>query len=250
LVGDVTRVAYAPDINDGTAGVQNWLGAHAGASFDIWLHEAGPVGFFATYNQLFGNPFAFTVDPLWPENLVQPPFALPWPEGETWYFTGGPHGGWASGSAWAALDFAPSDEQLGCVPSEAWVTAVADGVVVRSDFGAVVVDMDGDNFAGTGWVVIYMHLETRDRIAVGTIVQTGDRLGHPSCEGGFSNATHLHISRSYNGRWLAADGSIPFEMGSWVSAGTGREYDGFLVRGGVTKEACECREEVNTLTND
>ncbi len=249
LIGETTRVAFAPDINDGTAGVQNWLGAHADASYETWLQEAGPNGFFAVYNGLFGNPFAFTVDPLWPDNLAQPPFALPWAEEETWYFTGGPHGGWASGSAWAALDFVPSAEQLGCVQSEAWVTAVADGLVIRSDFGAVVVDMDGDNYAGTGWVVTYMHLESRDRIAAGTIVQTGDRLGHPSCEGGFSNASHLHISRAYNGRWVAADGPVPFEMSSWISQGTGREYDGFLVRGGVAKEACECREELNTLSN-
>jgi hypothetical protein len=52
----------------------------------------------------------------------------------------------------------------------------------------------------------------------------------------------------YNGRWISADGSIPFDMGGWVSQGLGREYDGLLIRGGVTKEACECREELNAIT--
>jgi LasA protease len=250
LVSDNTRVAFAPDINDGTAGVQKWLSAHSNATYQGWLQESGPDGFFAAYSRLFGNPFAYTVDPLWPADLAQPPLRLPWPAGETWYFTGGPHGGWAAGSAWAALDFVPPGEQLGCVLSDHWVTAMADGVVTRSDFGAVVIDMDGDGYAGTGWAITYMHLETRDRIAAGALVQAGDRLGHPSCEGGFSNGTHVHVARSYNGRWVAADGAIPFEMGGWVSQGLGREYDGLLVRGGVSREACECREEGNAITGD
>jgi hypothetical protein len=127
---------------------------------------------------------------------------------------------------------------------------MAAGVVTRSDFGAVVVDLDGDGYAGTGWVIIYMHLATEDRVSVGTRVQTGDRLGHPSCEGGFSNGTHVHLSRTYNGRWVAADGSLPFEMAGWVSQGLNREYDGLLVRDDVVKEACECREEANTLTGE
>jgi murein DD-endopeptidase MepM/ murein hydrolase activator NlpD len=203
-----------------------------------------------TYDQLFGNPFAYTFDPLLPPGLTQPPFRFPWPLGETWYYTGGPHGGWASGSAWSALDFAPPGDQLGCYQDENWITAIADGVVTRSGFGAVVVDLDGDGFAGTGWAITYMHLETRDRIPAGTVVKTGDHLGHASCEGGFSTATHLHISRTYNGRWIAADGTIPFNMGGWVSQGQGVEYFGLFVRGEAVKEACECREEGNALLGE
>ena len=251
-LADGTRVGYAPTINDGTAGVQRWLGAHDGATYATWQQETGPTGFWLTYNQLFGNPFAYTIDPLWPDGLSQPSLQLPWSNGETWYYTGGPHGGWASGSAWAALDFAPPADQLGCIQSDSWVTAMADGVVIRSDFGAVVVDLNSantlaDGFVGTGWVITYMHLETRDRIPVGTPVQTGDRLGHPSCEGGFSNGTHLHISRTYNGRWVAADGALAFNMAGWVSQGLGSEYDGLLLRGTVSREACVCRDEVNAI---
>jgi LasA protease len=248
-IGDMT-IAFAGDINDGTAGVQRWLAAHDGASYDEWLQATGPSGFFATYSALFGNPFAYTVDPLWPEGLAAPELALPWAVGEIWYLTGGPHGGWASGSAWAALDFVPHHEQLGCYPTDAWTRAMAPGVVTRSDFGAVVVDLDGDGYAGTGWAITYMHLETRDRIAAGTRVETGDPLGHPSCEGGFSNGTHVHISRTYNGRWVAADGALPFIMSGWRSQGLGREYDGLLVRGDEVKEACECRADLNAILRD
>ncbi len=249
-LGDETRVDFARDINDGTAGVQLLFAAYPAATYEKWLSDIGPDGLFATFNRLFGHPFAYTVDPLWPVNLSQPGLLLPWTNGETWYFTSGPHGGWASGSAWAALDFAPPDDQFGCYMSDAWTTAMADGIVVQSDFGAVIVDLDGDNYPGTGWAITYLHLETRDRIPVGAFVQAGDRLGHPSCEGGFTNGTHVHVTRTYNGRWVSADGDIPFVMNGWVSTGIGSEYDGLLVRGDAVKEACECREEANAIINE
>jgi len=247
-LGTDTQVTFSPTINDGTAGVQRYLGAIDGMTLESWERESGPDGFYATYFRLFGNPFAYSVEPLLPAGLEPPALELPWAAGETWYKTSGPHGAWNSGSAWGALDFAPPGEQLGCIQSDAWVTAMAPGVVSRSGHGAVVVDMDGDGFAGTGWAITYMHLETRDRVALGTEVATGDRLGHPSCEGGFSNGTHLHIARSYNGRWISADGDMPFVMSGWVSSGAGAEYDGYLTRDGVVREACVCRDEINAIT--
>jgi hypothetical protein len=43
---------------------------------------------------------------------------------------------------------------------------------------------------------------------------------------------------------------LPFQIGRWQAQGLGREYDGLLVRGDVTKEACECREELNAITRE
>lgn len=246
-LGDTAQITFSPLINDGTAGVQRFLAAVDGVTVERWQRDVGPEGFYATFTRLFGNPFAYTVEPLMPADLASPPLELPWAAGETWYLTGGPHGGWNSGSAWAALDFVPPGQQAGCIQSEAWVTAMADGIVSRSGHGAVVVDLDGDGFAGTGWAITYMHLESRDRAPLGTRVQTGDRLGHPSCEGGFSNGTHLHITRTYNGRWISADGQLPFVMSGWVSSGAGAEYDGFLTRGNAVRGACVCREEINAV---
>ena len=247
--GDLT-IDFANDINDGTAGIQLMLGNLPSATYQSWLSNVGLDGFFATYNQLFGNPFIYTVDPIRPADLQQPPLTLPWEPGKTWYFTSGPHGGWASGSAWAALDFAPQHEQLGCYQSDDWVTAMSDGEVVRSGNGAVVIDLDDDGFAGTGWAITYMHLESRERVPEGFMVKEGDRLGHPSCEGGFSNGTHVHVARTYNGRWVSADGELPFVMGEWISQGLGREYDGLLLRDEVVKEACSCREEGNAIAKE
>ncbi len=242
------RVFFAPEINDGTAGIQLLMASFPGADYENWLGEVGENGIYDSFNKLFGNPFAYTFDPILPVNLTQPSLSLPWPPGETWFLTGGPHGGWASGSAWAAIDFAPPDEQLGCYQSEAWVTAMVDGLVTRSEFGSVTIDLDGDGYAGTGWATSYLHLANNDRVAEGSFVSAGDRLGHPSCEGGFSNGTHIHLTRTYNGRWVSADGQLPFVMNGWTSQGLGNEYDGLLIRGETVKEACECREEINSIT--
>ncbi len=253
-LGETTQVTFAPTINDGTAGVQRFLGAVEGITAEAWQRDAGPDGLYATYVSLFGNPFGYAHEPLLPAGLAAPPLELPWAKGETWYLTGGPHGAWNSGSAWGALDFVPPSDIAGCVQTDAWVTAPAAGVVVRSGNGAVVIDLDGegeaaDGYAGTGWAITAMHLETRDRIANGARVAVGDRLGHPSCEGGFSNGTHVHLVRSYNGRWISADGDIPFDLSGWVSSGAGAEYDGYLTRGEAVRGACVCREDVNAINH-
>lgn len=249
-ISDGTVVEFAPEINAGTVGVQTWLGAHSGATYANWLQETSRDGFFATFNDMFGDPFAYTDEAFWPPAGAQPALALPWETGETWYFTGGPHGGWIAGSGWAALDFVPPGNQAGCYESTAWLTAVADGVIARSEFGAVVLDLDGDGYAGSGWAVLYQHVATANRIAVGTRVQRGDRIGHPSCEGGFSTGTHLHLARTYNGRWVAADGALPFNLGGWVSSGQGSEYNGALTRDGVRKEALVARSDSNAIRHD
>jgi murein DD-endopeptidase MepM/ murein hydrolase activator NlpD len=156
---------------------------------------------------------------------------LPFESGDAWSLTGGPHAAWGDSAAWAALDFAPPGSQYGCYTTGTWEVAVADGVIARSENGEVVLDLDGDGLEETGWTVLYMHVAAQNRIALGTIVKAGDHIGHPSCEGGVSNGTHLHLARRYNGVWIAADGSLPFVMDGWVSAGSGTEYDGTLTRG-------------------
>jgi len=95
--------------------------------------------------------------------------------------------------------------------------------------------------------LLYMHIETRDRISVGEVVKAGDRIGHPSCEGGISSGTHVHIARRYNGEWIPADGKIPFNLDGWISEGQGFEYDGLLKRNGKTIEAFEGRKPENQI---
>lgn len=247
VLADGTVVPVDATINAGTAGVQR-LFAQLDA-LEGWQADVNISGLFQTYYLLFlQNPFDLAIEPLKPIGLTQPRFTLPFARGETWSFTGGPHGGWDTGSAWAAIDFAPPGEAAGCILSDSWVTAIADGLIVRSLDGAVIQDLDGDGYEQTGWGVFYMHIESRDRVAAGTYVFAGDPIGHASCEGGVSNGTHVHLARRYNGEWIASDSPLPFNLDGWVSSGTGNEYDGFLTRGSSQVEAWDGVNELNQIT--
>jgi murein DD-endopeptidase MepM/ murein hydrolase activator NlpD len=235
LLSDGSIVPIAPTINAGTAAVQQMYALLYGRR--DWETAVSSQGLFATFNALFGYPFDYAVEPLLPPDLQQPTLQLPFEPGVTWAYTGGPHGGWGDGSAWAALDFGPPGKALGCVLSDAWVVAVADGKIVRAGDGAVLQDLDGDGMEQTGWTILYMHIDSRERVPAGTFLKAGERVGHPSCEGGVSSGTHVHIARRYNGEWIAADQILPFVMDGWVSSGAGREYDGYLERNGQKIEA-------------
>jgi hypothetical protein len=246
LLADASVSPINPTINAGTAGVQNLFAALSDRAG--WDEAVSASGLFETYQALFGYPFDYAVEPLIPAGLEQPELQLPFERGKVWSFTGGPHGGWASGSAWAALDFAPPGEALGCVLSDEWAVAVADGVIARAANGSVVLDLDGDGLEQTGWTVYYLHIDSHERVEPGTVLKAGQRIGHPSCEGGVSNGTHVHIARKYNGEWIPADQKdLPFVMDGWVSSGTNKEYDGFLKRGLETIEASAVRDEINQI---
>ena len=251
VLADGNVLHISPIINPGTAAVQHMFSQLY--ELEEWEQAVSPDGVFSTYNDLFGNPFAFTYEPILPDDLTQPLMQLPFEPGVVWSFTGGPHGGWGDGSAWAALDFAPSGEPLGCVQSDAWVVAVADGTIIRAENGAVVQDIDinestsNDSFEQTGWTILYMHIESRERVAPGTYLRAGERIGHPSCEGGVSSGTHVHLARRYNGEWIPADQERPFVLDGWVSVGLGNVYDGYLQRDGQSIEAWEGQSEENAI---
>jgi LasA protease len=249
VLADGSVVPVDGGLNAGTAGVQNLF-----AKLDdrlAWQTDVEAFGLYQTYFFLFGSPFDFAVDPVVPDWLHQPRMALPFERGVTWVFTGGPHGAWENGYAFAALDFAPLDWSDVWCQSEAWVTALTDGLITRTGGGQVIQDIDGDGYEQTGWVILYMHIDPRDSVALGTRVKGGERIGHPSCEGGWwvpAPATHLHIARKYNGEWINADGHIPFVLDGWIPTSTGIEYDGFLERAGIRLEALEGITEVNMIT--
>jgi LasA protease len=250
LLNSGETIPVDPSINAGTAGVQQLFAL----LYDRqgWDRAVSPEGLYATFSTLFGHPFDYGFEPLIPDNLEQPEMQLPFEPGEYWAFTGGPHGGWGEGSAWAAIDFAPGVNGLGCGQSNLWVVAVADGLIVRADQGRVIQDLDGDGNEGTGWVVLYMHIEGRGRVQAGEYLKAGDRIGHPSCVGGYSTGTHFHLARRYNGEWIPADQSsdhngIPFNLDGWISSGYGIEYDGYLERDGKIIQALEGFYPGNTI---
>ncbi len=247
LLADGNWVRGHPQVNAGTAAVQRFLGLIY--DDEAWKRAVGPRGVLATYQELFGWPFDFAFEPLVPPDVEPPPLALFFPEGDTWYFTGGPHSAWGTGTPWGSIDFAPGDGPLGCYLSPSWATAAADGLVVRSRYGVVALDLDMDGYEQTGWVLVYLHLATQDRVPEGALVQQGERLGHPSCEGGISTGTHVHFAWKYNGQWIAAFGRTPMVLSGWRVESAGKAYDGWLVRGEERIEACACRDEKNAVTH-
>jgi murein DD-endopeptidase MepM/ murein hydrolase activator NlpD len=196
-------------------------------SKEVYSAAISPEGFAGTYEELFGDPW--TASPHIPGSLTQPALRLPFEKGETWALTGGPHTGWGKGEPWSALDFAPPGVS-GCNDTNEWAVAVAPGVVSRSEPGIVELDLDGDGDSRTGWVIFYLHIATRGRVEEGKQLQAGDPVGHPSCEGGSSTGTHIHIARKYNGEWIPAEGPLAFDLSGWVAANGSQEYQGMLVR--------------------
>ncbi|HLC04009.1 MAG TPA: hypothetical protein VJK02_13300 [Anaerolineales bacterium] len=234
---DGTTLRIAPELNAGTVALQ-WYFAQR-LTGDAWEQALSPQGFPATYTALFGDPMAYQ-HPLFEPGIKQPEMILPFLPGHIWAFTGGPHGAWEREAAWAALDFAPSTTETGCRTSEDWAVAAAPGLIVRSAAGVVVLDMDGDGNEQTGWNLLYLHIAADGRIEAGKPVETGDLIGHPSCEGGIATGTHVHLARKYNGEWILADGPLPFELSGWVARGGIRPYQGLLVKDGATVVACAC----------
>lgn len=169
---------------------------------------------------------------------------------QIWSYTGGPHGAWEKDGSWAAIDFSPARSESGCVESTAYVTSSAAGLVVRSEHGVVVVDLDGDGFEQTGWTIVYLHIETKDRVPKGRWVETGDLLGHPSCEGGQATGTHVHITRKYNGEWMAADGAIPLVLTGWRAHAGSAPYKGTLTRDNETVTASTVGNIFSNITRD
>ena len=205
---------------------------------EAYLRAVAYDGLAESYRDAFGDPWAAQV-PHIPGSLVQPELRLPFEPGLAWAFTGGPHTAYGTLQPFAALDFAPGAISGGCTPSEEWVTAVAPGVVVRSETGTVVLDLDGDGDERTGWTIFYFHIGTTGRAPLGTVLQTGDPLGYPSCEGGRTTGTHVHIARKYNGEWILAEGILAFNLEGWIAHTGSQAYQGTLTRGGRTVIASE-----------
>ena len=214
---------------------------------DDYLRAVSEVGLAKTYADLFGDPWAGE-QPHIPGSLVQPAMQLPFEPNLYWAYTGGPHNSWGEEiSPMSAIDFAPPAVVGGCSKSDQWATAVADGVIARSGAAQVILDLDGDGDERTGWTVYYLHLESPSLPPVGTVMKAGDRIGIPSCEGGRSTGTHVHIARKYNGEWMLAAGVLAFNLEGWIAHNGSRPYEGTLTRAGETVNACVCSDQRSQL---
>lgn len=216
-----------------------------------YFASIGPEGLAQVYQTFFGNPWGEMVTVL-PGSLQQPALQFPFVAGHLWAYTGGPHTGWGSGEPLSAIDFAPASDVSGCNPAEPdqYATAMADGLILRSDIDGTVIDLDKDGDERTGWVLFYLHLATEARVPLGREVKAGDPIGYPSCEGGRVTGTHVHVARKYNGEWILADGPLAFNLEGWIAHNGTREYKGTLTRGAAIVIACECSDFQSQIMSD
>lgn len=215
---DGTLVRPDPWQNAGSVGIQYlYSRTNSGANYDM---AVGSEGVAKTYKTFFGDPWAMNTNFI-PGSLEQPPLEFPFPPGQVWTYTGGPHTGWGSvgSQPFAAVDFGPPSEHHGCFTPDPqnYATAVADGLVIRSGPDGVVLDLDGDGDERTGWVIYYLHLSVATRMPQGKELHAGDLIGYPSCQGGeLVTGTHVHIARKYNGEWILASGPLAFNFEGWT----------------------------------
>lgn len=190
---------------------------------------------------------------------AQTSLKLPFPSGETWFFTGGPHT--YSGSILNGIDFA-TPARIDCksnpkAVSESWALAAADGTVtkVRKSDGVVEILHD-DGHTGTG----YGHL-ANIKVKAGDRVEQGAPLGQPGCVGN-TTGTHIHFYFLSDGiavpaagqmlsGWTIGAGSVPYlgslskngqiivQTGGGTRAGTGITSDNTLV-GRCSKKQVIC----------
>ncbi len=217
---------------------------------DKYSVATGPEGLLQTYETFFGDPWSDSFT-LIPGSLQQPTFLLPFPNNQSWSYTGGPHTGWGTGEPLAAIDFAPPSEKSGCVTAgrDNFATAMADGLVVRSGIDGIALDLDKDGDERTGWVVFYLHLSNDQRAPLGAELKAGEMVGYPSCAGGHATGTHVHIARKYNGEWIVADSAIAFNMNGWVTHNGSRAYLGTLIKGNSTVIACDCSNTYSSISS-
>jgi LasA protease len=228
--GRVARIS--PGLNAGSVALQALFSKFY--SENDWVEALyGEGSFSQLYQLVFPDPWnrSATAGPIFPPGLEQPPLELPFLPAERWSFTGGPHLTWNSGSPRGAVDFSPVTGQPPCAPTDVFITASAAGVVTRAANNLVAIDLDGDGFEGTGWVLIHLHLTGIESLPPGTRVEMNTPLGHPSCEGGKATGTHVHIARKYNGEWLPAGDPLPFVLSGWEVRAGSRSYEGLLVKG-------------------
>jgi murein DD-endopeptidase MepM/ murein hydrolase activator NlpD len=153
-------------------------------------------------------------------SLAQPTMMLPWPGGEIWYFTGGPHDSWTP-DVRSGIDFAPGPSRR--------TTAVAPGQVTFAGYygggSGCVVKLRHPN----GWNTWYLHLDAWSVEPPDEVGRGGD-LGTTGGSGGWPLHIHLELLRndSDHETW---HGKI---IDSWQVHQDCEGYTGYDPKGGCT----------------
>ena len=183
------------------------------------------------YERTFGPPLAGRIHARHPSPAdweALPSLKLPWPAGDVWYYTGGPHH--FDGSERyprSGVDFQPVGA-YGCNPPvtlDHWVAAAAAGRTVDYQRDWVKLDHDGDGDVQTGWQTVYGHVAARPQD--GQWVEAGARLGHPACRGGFTSGAHLHFGVKFENVWQPI---TAVTLSGWTLHEGDGGYEGMMTR--------------------
>jgi hypothetical protein len=254
MTGETFFSPEAP--NSGTYAVQTILArSMSHRQWREWVQGPRPL-FVEQFTHWFGDPLEDN-DPMTATTAATPTgYILPFPIGETWYYTGGPHyyGGGTPGCTvgvycprpWSALDIA-QPELTGCpdgsYPAHRWIVAAKSGNIIQSSQALIVIDH------GDGWRTYYSHISSADKRGLGP-VNRGDPLGHPSCEvepGGFTTGIHVHFALYQVGVGFVNLAGHSFS--GWV-VGETSHYNGTLTLDGAVREASTGRHSgLNDLLN-
>lgn len=159
--------------------------------------------------------------------------ALPWSQGATWVWGGGPHGYSGNSRPFSSIDFGGNGN----------VRSAAAGRVYKSC-------INGDSALVTvvhtnGYRTSYYHMSNLTTLSDGATVQTGTYLGTTNTRlpcGGSANGAHVHFTLlNGSGSYVAVHGKT---IGGWTFYEGAQAYQGYAQRG--TTRSYPGR---NTLTN-
>lgn len=199
------------------------------------------------------------------ENKTSSGYSLPFPKGETWFLTGGPHTDGFSNGVRYAIDIAPPElgRLNGQCPTDGSKLVIENRAVTALASGEVIVAGDDKNRSdpshsmikikdANGLTEVYVHAANL-KVKKGDRVKQGAPLGNPSCEyppGGRNEGAHIHVGLERDGQAIPIDG---IEIGGWTIHDGTESYDGTMTKQGEkTRTANTGRygENSNGIRND
>lgn len=172
------------------------------------------------------------------ENKESSDYELPFPKGETWFLTGGPHTDGLSNGVRYAIDIAPPE--VAKCPTDGSRVVIDNRVVAASASGQVIVAGDDKNRSDPshsmvkvkdtkGLTEVYIHL-ANTKVRKGDKVSQGASLGNPSCEyppGGRNEGAHIHVGLEKDGQAIPIDGVV---VEGWTIRSLPENYDGIMTK--------------------
>lgn len=227
VLGDDTSIQLdAETYNPGTYAVLMALAPWINNTQWQTIHHTAPNPVTEHYRSLFP-----TSDPYDGSNILDPRivppngfFKFPFPRGDTWRMTGGPHG-WNGGTTtpYSSLDFQPTGH-ANCAPfviTDRWITSAQAGTVTHAQDYQVTIAHSG------GWETSYYHV-ANIQVSVNTAIAMDTPLGNPSCYGE-ATGVHGHMALKLKGAYQPIHDTT---LEGWRVVSHNVPYQGHLERDG------------------